>query len=89
MVEKFDASLRIEIHSQRSENLSNPIACFVQLEKEPEEKDIKQLKNCGVEIITIIKDIVTLEGSPDELECVSNFSFVKNISQSQKRNQIR
>jgi biotin operon repressor len=89
MVEKFDARLRIAINAQRSKNDSTPLGCLVKLSKQPQEKDIEQLKKCGLQIITVVHDIVTAEGTPDALDCAANLKFVKSVSKSQMDNPMK
>jgi hypothetical protein len=89
MVEKFDPRLRIAINAQRSKNEATPLGCLVKLTERPQEKDIEQLKKCGLHIITVINEIVTAQATPDALDCAARLSFVRSISKSQMDNPMK
>lgn len=80
---KLDAPLRMKLDAANQANVDSPLQCLVKLNSALDEGKKKLLKNAGVKILTVLPEIITVEGAPEAIRKVANLDFVHSISLSQ------
>ncbi len=82
---KFDAPLRMKLSEVKQAKVDAPLTCLVKLNGSLDEKKRKMLKEAGINVVTVIKTIATIEGRPDAIRQIATYDFVHSISLSQTR----
>ena len=82
---KFDAPLRMKLSEVKQTKVDAPLTCLVKLNSSLDEKKRKMLKEAGINVVTVIKKIATIEGQPDAIRQIATYDFVHSISLSQTR----
>jgi len=83
--DKLDAQLRNKLSEMKQENADLPLKCFVKFVGNFDENKEEKLKEIGVKVLTVLKEIVIIEGRPDAISKVASLDFVHSISLSQTR----
>ena len=82
---KFDAPLRMKLSEIKQENPNTPLKCLVKLNGALDDEKGKMFKEAGISVLSVVKQIITIEGAPDAIRQVANYDFVHSISLSQTR----
>jgi hypothetical protein len=82
---KFDAPLRMKFREIKQAKVDAPLKCLVKLNGSFDEKKKEILKEAGISVLTVLKEIITIEGQPDAIRQVASYDFVHSISLSQTR----
>jgi hypothetical protein len=82
---KFDAPLRMKLNELKQVKVAAPLKCLVKLNGSFDEKKNKMLDETGIDVLTVLNEIITIEGQPDAIRRVATYDFVHSISLSQTR----
>ena len=82
---KFDAPLRFKLRDVKQTKVDEHLKCLVKLNGSYDEKKKKMLTETGIIVLTVLKEIITIEGQPDAIRQIATYDFVQSISLSQTR----
>jgi hypothetical protein len=82
---KFDTPLRMKLREVKQTNVDAPLKCLVKLNSSFDEKIKEMFKETGISVLTVLKEIITIEGPPDAIRQIASYDFVHSISLSQTR----
>ena len=82
---KFDAPLRMKLSEVKQAKIDAPLTCLIKLNGSFDEKKRKMLKEAGINVLTVLKEIITFEGQPETIRQIATYDFVHSISLSQTR----
>ncbi len=82
---KFDALLRMKLNEANQANSDSPLKCLVKLNGVFDEEKKNVFKEAGITVLTVLKEIITIEGQPDAIRKIAAYDFVHSISLSQTR----
>lgn len=82
---KFDAPLRMKLNEVKQAKVDAPLKCLVKLNGSFDEKKKKMFNETGINVLTVLTEIITIEGQPDAIRQIATYDFVHSISLSQTR----
>ena len=82
---KLDAPLRMKLNEAQEAQSESLIRCLVKINSALSVDQQKLLKEAGVNVLTVVDKIITIEGQSDAIRSVSSYDFVHSISLSQTR----
>ncbi len=82
---KFDAPLRMKLREVKQARANGPLKCLVKLNGPFDENKRKILKEAGINILTVLKEIIAIEGQSDAIRRAASYDFVHSISLSKTR----
>ncbi len=82
---KFDATLRMKLKEISQANADSTVQCLVKLNGVFDEEKKKVFSEAGITVLTVLKEIITIEGQPDAIRKIAAYNFVHSISLSQTR----
>lgn len=82
---KFDAPLRMKLEEVNQAQESTILKCFIKCEGSIDGVKRKVLEEAGIRILTVAKDIATVEGTFAAIRQAAGYNFVRSISLSQTR----
>lgn len=83
--DKLDAQLRNRLSEMKQTNAELSLQCFVKFVGKFDEKKEKKIKENGVKVLNVMKEIVIIEGKDDAILNIASLDFVQSISLSQTR----
>ncbi len=82
---KLDAPLRMKLSEVKQTKVDAPLKCLVKLNGAFDEEKKRVFSEIGVSVLTVLKEIITIEGQPDAIRKIATYHFVHSISLSQIR----
>ena len=82
---KFDTPLRMKLNEANQANNDSPVQCLVKLNGAFDEEKKEVFNETGITVLTVLKEIITIEGHPDAIRKIATYHFVHSISLSQTR----
>lgn len=79
---KFDAPLRQKLAAASADE---PISCLVKLTAAPTEAHRLAIDETGVDILSEIQEIITVQGPPEAIRRLAGLDFIQSIALSQRR----
>jgi hypothetical protein len=82
---KFDTPLRMKLREVEEAKIDEPLKCLVKLNGSLDEVKKKMLNENGINVLSVSKEIITIEGQSHAIRQLATYDFVHSISLSQTR----
>ncbi len=82
---KLDAPLRMKLKEAGQSGAGASVQCLLKLKGALDESKKKVLNQTGITILSVLGEIITIEGDPEAIREVATLDFVHSMSLSQTR----
>ncbi len=86
---KFEAALNMKIKEAQKKGDTSEIGVIIKLKSKPSNEQIDSLKNAGINVNTIVGNIITAEGKPEEIIDIAKFEFVEFVQLAKNNNLLK